>query len=88
MIDEINRLGFEAWADNKIVNFLEDHGSKIASSQQGYMSHEGKNFSITCTYVGEWINIVVRAHVADEGWKVHEWSIRRWKGVRGDASKA
>ena len=29
MSDEINRLGFEAWADNLIVNMIENFGEKI-----------------------------------------------------------
>ena len=82
MTEEINRLGFGAWADNKIVNFLEDHGQMIALSSEGHMSVEKDNFSVTSTHKGEWINIVVRAHVREHGWQVHEWSIRRWKGVR------
>lgn len=82
MRDEIERLGFAAWADNKIVNFLEDHGQMIALSTEGHMSVDGKNYSVSCVFKGEYINIVVRAHISELGWQVHEWSIRRWKGVR------
>lgn len=83
MHDEINRLGFEAWADNKIVNFIEDQGGIITTPGEGHMSVESKNHTITATWKGEYLNIVVRAYV--DGWKQHEWSIRKWKGVERGA---
>ena len=82
MKEQIDRLGFVAWADNKIVNFIEDHGQMFNDSPEGYLCIEGDNYSVTSTHKGEYINIVVRAYVTDEGWKSHEWSVRRWKGVR------
>lgn len=79
---QIERLGFAAWADNKIVNFIEDHGQMFNDSPEGYLSIEGHNYSVTSIHKGEYINIIVRAYVSELGWQVHEWSIRRWKGVR------
>lgn len=79
MLEEINRLGFEAWADNKIVNFIEDHGEIIAIPGEGQISVESKNHTINAVWKGEHISIVVRAYV--DGWKQHEWSVRRWKGA-------
>lgn len=74
-----DRQGFEAFADNLIVNFIEDHGHILVRSNEGHMSveNEKQNYSIHCTFKGEWVNIVFRAYIEDEGWKTRDWNIRR-----------
>ena len=83
MIDKlINHHGFEVWADNKIVNFIEDHGHTMAISDHGHMTREDDEYSISSTHAtgqdGDYINIVLRAHIEHlGGWKSREWSIKR-----------
>jgi hypothetical protein len=79
MHDEINRLGFEAWADNKIVNFIEDYGAVLCVPGEGHIAKEGKDLTISATWKGEQLTIALRAYV--DGWKQHEWSVRKWKGA-------
>jgi hypothetical protein len=78
----INDHGFEVWADNKIVNFIEKHGHTMAISSEGHMSLEDNDHSISSTHAtgedGDYINIVLRANVEHlGGWKKREWSITR-----------
>jgi hypothetical protein len=80
--DFINHHGFEVWADNKIVNFIEDHGHTIAITDHGHMTRENDEYSISASHctgeLGQYINIVLRAHVEHlGGWKSREWSIKR-----------
>jgi hypothetical protein len=80
--DFINHHGFEVWADNKIVNFIEDHGQTIAITSEGHITQENDEYSISATHctgkLGQYINIVLRAHVEHlGGWKSREWSIKR-----------
>jgi hypothetical protein len=83
MIDKLlNHHGFEVWADNKIVNFIEDHGQTMAITSFGHITKEDDEYSISAHHstgeVGQYVNIVLRAHVEHlGGWKTREWSIKR-----------
>lgn len=77
MNSELQRMGFEAWADNKVVNFIEDHGGIIAMSSEGYTQVEKNNYSICSSHKGIWINIVLRAYIDGQGWKTRDWNIKR-----------
>lgn len=59
--ESVDRLGFEAWADNVVVNMMENLATHI----------EGKSVSIRCErYAGETV-YVVHAYVAGKGWLTH-----------------
>lgn len=66
-LNQINRLGFEAWADNLIVNVIEDFGNKpfeIVSEEEDVTVHvrlqEGQ------------ISATIRAYVPGKGWMYHD----------------
>jgi len=71
-IEQINRLGFDAWADNVIINILEDMKGndfeRMAIEAQDYEALIAKD-AYHCTYI-------VRAYVEGEGWKAREHSIK------------
>jgi hypothetical protein len=63
----VNRLGFEAWADNLIVNLIEDVASKI--------DEDSYNVRIE-KFPGE-TNYIVSAYVQGHGWLTHHKSVKR-----------
>lgn len=65
-LDQINRLGFEAWADNIIVNLLEDAASKIEADSYNVRIEK---------YPGE-TNYIVSAYVQGKGWLTHHRSVK------------
>lgn len=73
MSNDINRLGFEAWADNIIVNVLEDlkggHRPQVDS----------RDGTVNVAWHGDEreLHFVVRAYVADIGWQSHWRSVRK-----------
>lgn len=69
--DMFQRLGFEAWADNLIVNLIEDGklgDFVIEDSAMSIVVTDGKN--------GEF-NVAVRAYVEGQGWKYHDRIIKK-----------
>lgn len=77
MNEDINRLGFTAWAHDRIANFLEDHGPILALGE-GNVSIEGKNFSIVATYDATSVNITLRGYTG-EGWETCDVVIKHRK---------
>jgi hypothetical protein len=71
--DNINRLGFEAWADNLIVNMIEDLAPKL----------DRESVAVRCEKYAEETCYVVSAYVAGHGWLTHH---RTVKHAKGDAS--
>jgi hypothetical protein len=59
--ESVDRLGFEAWADNLVVNMMENLALHM----------EGKSVSVRCDrYAGETV-YTVSAYVAGKGWLTH-----------------
>lgn len=57
----VQRLGFEAWADNLIVNMIEDFGEKI----------ESDTYNLRIEKYPEETNYIVSAYVPGKGWLTH-----------------
>lgn len=72
MNDEINRLGFDAWCDNKFVDAIENF-SIIAS---GEVVTESDDVTIKLTFDDSGITCVIRAYTP-EGWKTYEKTSKR-----------
>lgn len=66
-LDQINRLGFEAWADNIIVNALENMAGGIPAEVE-FNQGEANLFVRTD---GQFTYAIVRAWVKDKGWQTH-----------------
>lgn len=81
--EQIQRLGFEAWADNLIVNALENMEALEAReiSCDGYRN-ENESVAVNARKEGGFIHATVRAYVEGQGWKVHERTIK----LKGGAS--
>jgi hypothetical protein len=62
--DLIARLGFDAWADNLIVNTLED------SHAMPYKAEDEHGTVVSVERHGENLHALVRAY--DSGWQTHE----------------
>ena len=76
----INRLGFGAWADDVIMNFIEDN-MPMMSMGTGKMSVETKTYNLYCEYGDKDYTIVIRSHTED-GWQVHERSFKFKEGEK------
>ena len=72
MEEEINRLGFDAWADNKFVNILED----IVGGSNGNISIENKDYHILAWWDEKCVNCCIRAYTGN-GWEVYEKETKR-----------
>lgn len=71
--EQIARLGFEAWADNIIVNFIEDH-KPIMVLGDGHMTLENEARTLFAEWKDKKATIVVRAY-AGKAWQTHEQTI-------------
>ena len=63
-IEQVNRLGFEAYADNLIVNALEE--MRVGNCQHYHMDKD--DLFITIRIVEEEMTALVRAYVPNVGW--------------------
>jgi len=70
--DQINRQGFDAWADNKFVNAIEDYNHVIGT---GDLKIENDECCMKFFFTLETISCVIRAYTP-EGWQTYE---REWK---------
>ena len=77
MRDQIQRLGFEAWADNLIVNALED----LFGNPTPNLDMEQGDVTIIIRTDGKEVTATVRAYVADSGWHYHD-RVIKLKGGR------
>lgn len=77
MKEQINRLGFGAWAENIIVNFLEDYRDVMLTSE-GQMTVEKSDntYELTAKWDCEQLSITVRSYVDGEGWQTLEQHIK------------
>lgn len=70
--EQIDRLGWEAWADNVLVNMMEN----LPPDATGLTYHYD-DISVQINLVGKDVVGFVRAYVPGYGWKHHERTIRR-----------
>jgi hypothetical protein len=75
--DAIQRLGFEAWADNLIVNALED----LAGGAPIDIDMEQGDITLVIRTDGKEATATVRAYVAGKGWHYHD-RVIKLKGGR------
>jgi hypothetical protein len=76
MSNQINRLGFGAWAENIIVNFLEDYRDVMLTSEGQTSIEKFDEYELTAKWDGEQVSIGVRAYVNGEGWQSLEQHIK------------
>jgi hypothetical protein len=70
--DAINRLGFDAWADNEFVNLIEN----FVMPGHGKVEIEGVDCTVKLKWDDAMIHCVLRAYTAD-GWQTYEKEIKR-----------
>ena len=74
----VNRLGFETWADNLIVNALED----LAGQPSIDLDMEEGDVTLVIRTDGSTATATVRAYVAGKGWQYHDRVIHLKGGAR------
>jgi len=67
MENQINRLGFEAWANNLIVNAIENIGDKTVD-----YTDENAQFFLSIKWKNGIAHCAVRVYVPSTGWEFHE----------------
>ena len=72
---QVNRLGFGAWAENIIVNFIEDWGDTMRISE-GNMSIENNSYTVNAQFRDGSVSISIRAYVDGEGWQTLDQNIK------------
>jgi len=65
---QVGRLGFETWADNLIVNALED----MADQPSLDLDMEEGDVTLVIRTNGKQATATVRAYVAGSGWHYHD----------------
>jgi hypothetical protein len=70
--EDIERLGFDAWADNKFVNLIED----FVMPGHGDVQIEGSDITVRMRWDDAMIHCVLRAYT-HEGWQTYEKEIKR-----------
>lgn len=68
----INRLGFDAWADNKFVNAIEDY--RLVAT--GVVKMENEYITMNLSFSEETISCVIRAYT-ESGWQTYEKEFKR-----------
>jgi hypothetical protein len=75
-LDQIARLGFGAWAENIIVNYIEDYSDVIVSSK-GSHNIERDDYTVMASWDDSAsLSITVRAYVEQDGWQTLDQNIR------------
>lgn len=69
---QINRLGFDAWADNEFVNAIEN----FPRAATGDVSVENDSVAMKFTFTEQSATCVIRAYT-DSGWQTYEKQIKR-----------
>jgi len=72
---QVNRLGFGAWAENIIVNFIEDWGDTMRISE-GNMNIENNSYTVNALFREGSVSISIRAYVDGEGWQTLDQNIK------------
>lgn len=65
---QVNRLGFGAWAENIIINFMEDWGDTMRTSE-GNMTIENDCYTLNAKFGEGDLYISIRAYVQNDGWQ-------------------
>ena len=76
MKNQINRLGYGAWAENIIVNFLEDHRDMMLTSEGQMTVEKFDEYELTAKWDAEQLSIGIRSYVDGEGWQSLEQHIK------------
>lgn len=71
----INRLGYGAWAENIIVNYIEDNRETILVSK-GSQSIERDDYIVNANWDDCTLTITVRAYVEGDGWQTLEQTVK------------
>lgn len=69
---QINRLGFDAWADNEFVNAIEN----FPSFAEGDVSVENDTVTMRFAFTEKTASCVIRAYT-ESGWQTYEKQIKR-----------
>lgn len=72
----IQRQGFGAYAENIIVNYLEDWGDVLRNSTQGNHTIERDDYNINASWGYDNLHITIRAYVEGDGWQTLEQNIK------------
>lgn len=75
MKELINRQGFGAYAENIIVNYIEDWGDIVRGSERGQHTIERDDFNINARWQDGTLSITIRAYVEGDGWQMLEQNI-------------
>lgn len=73
---QIYRLGFGAWAENIIVNFLEDYKEVMLTSEGQMTIDKFDEYELVAKWDGEQLSVTVRAYVEGDGWQSLEQNIK------------
>jgi hypothetical protein len=76
MKELINRLGFGAYAENIIVNYIEDWGDVMRNSTQGSHTIEREDYTVKASWGYDNLQITIRAYVEGDGWQTLEQNIK------------
>jgi hypothetical protein len=75
MKDQIDRLGFSSWADNLIVDFIENH-KPIMTMGYGTLSVEkADGTTVRAVFADNKADFIVRGYTGS-GWEVHERTVK------------
>jgi hypothetical protein len=75
MKELINRQGFGAYAENIIVNYIEDWGDIVRGSEKGTHTIERDELNINARWQDGALSITIRAYVEGDGWQMLEQNI-------------
>lgn len=70
------RQGFGAWAENIIVNYIEDWREIILNSEKGNHTIEREDYTMNASWEDKSLSISIRAYVEGEGWQTLEQNIK------------
>jgi len=76
MKELINRNGFDGWAGNIIVNYIEDYGDIVRNSHVGSHSIEKQDYNLNAKWELGSLDISIRAYVEGDGWQTLEQNIK------------
>ena len=71
----INRLGFGVWADNEVMNFLEDWRETMLMGDGNMTIERNDDCNIWCKFQDKQVEVRLRVYIDDEGWQTHERNI-------------
>lgn len=70
--NQIQRLGFAAWADNLIVNVLQDMEGRRPFDHD----IEEEDVTIVVRVIGDDLTATVRAYIPGQGWHYHDRTLK------------